>query len=368
MDQNQDRRRGHFRRGRRLPDRRGGDRRPQQAQPQSGREQVDVEQVMRDIRARIAHGETSELSSQQVERLAARRLEAILDPRTIRPEVLEALRRSAEDIPLRKQQPSTDEPAYVFEDSTLYDSHRAVLRFIRKLLNPLLKLFFNPNPLIRALHVQAGLNVAAARRDSDRAREQAEWNALHYKIVHRLLGEISRLSLEVHSLSLKVDSLNARVEFNDRRVRGIEGAAQPHRTARPVERPPESGPVTTVPEPTGASDSLETPVAESSRRRRRRRRGRRPGIGGPGESPTVASAVQPAGSPDQFPDQSLDSEPASVESAFDDDDDVDTPAESEPTPVQSAEADSQPTEPPETTEPARDVDVKPTTDTNRSEP
>ena len=367
MDQNQDRRRGHFRRGRRLPDRRGGDRRPQQAQPQSGREQVDVEQVMRDIRARITHGEASELSSQQVERLAARRLEAILDPRTIRPEVLEALRRSADDIPLRKQPPNLDEPAYVFEDSTLYDSHRAILRFIRKLLNPLLKLFFNPNPLIRALHVQAGLNVAAARRDADRAREQAEWNALHYKIVHRLLGEISRLSLEAHSLSLKVESLNGRVEFNDRRVRGIEGAAQAHRTARPVERPPESAPITTVPEPSGASDSLETPVVESSRRRRRRRRGRRPGMGGAGESPIAASAVQPAGSPDRFPEQSL--EPASAESAFDDDDDVDAPAELEPPPVRAAEADSEPAGPPETTEPERPaVDVEPTTDTDRSEP
>ena len=57
MDQNQERRRGHFHRGRRGPDRRGHRARQgpaDQATAQSGRDHVDVEQIMRDIRARIA--------------------------------------------------------------------------------------------------------------------------------------------------------------------------------------------------------------------------------------------------------------------------------------------------------------------------
>ena len=86
-------RRPHYNRGRRGPDRRGSDRRStQQAQEQQGRPQggdhVDVEQIMRDIRARIAQRHGIELSSQQVQELAARRLEAILDPRTMNPALI----------------------------------------------------------------------------------------------------------------------------------------------------------------------------------------------------------------------------------------------------------------------------------------
>ena len=86
-------RRPHYNRGRRGPDRRGSDRRStQQAQEQQGRPQggdhVDVEQIMRDIRARIAQRHGIELSSQQVQELAARRLEAILDPRTMNPALM----------------------------------------------------------------------------------------------------------------------------------------------------------------------------------------------------------------------------------------------------------------------------------------
>ena len=56
-------------------------------------------------------------------------------------------------------------PNYRFEDSTLFESHRGFLRFMRKLLNPILKLFFNPNPLIQALHIQSELNTRNAQRE-----------------------------------------------------------------------------------------------------------------------------------------------------------------------------------------------------------
>ena len=217
MEQKQERRRGQFQRGRRGPDRRGVDRRPQhtQAQERPGRDQVDVEQIMRDIRGRIAHRqEDVELSNQQIQDLAARRLESILDPRTLKPSLLDALRRAAGAGPAPSADNVPNEPAFVFEDTTIYDSHRGALRLIRRLLNPLLKLFFNPNPLIRAVHLQAGLNVDAAKRDADRDRQQTEWNALHYEIVQRLVTEVSQVSLELKSLSLRVESLDAKVDFN----------------------------------------------------------------------------------------------------------------------------------------------------------
>ena len=104
MDPNQDRRRGHFHRGRRGPDRRGFDRRaPAQPQPPQGRDQIDVEQIMREIRARIALRHGVELSHQQIDDLAARRLEYILDPRAMKPEFLDTLRRSADEAVQRQE-------------------------------------------------------------------------------------------------------------------------------------------------------------------------------------------------------------------------------------------------------------------------
>lgn len=289
MDQNQDRRRGHFHRGRRGPDRRGPDRSGPQPQEPAGRNQVDVEQIMRDIRSRIAQRQGIELSNQQIQELAARRLESILDPRTIKPSLLDQMRRGAAGAVERAV---TDAPelSYSFEDTTIYETHRAVLRFMRKLLNPLLKLFFNPNPLIQALNIQAKLNSAAAHRDALRDGRQAEWNALHYEIVQRLVTEVSRVSLELQSLSARIESLSAKVDFNERRVRGIEGTV--HQSRRPSEGAPGIGSPASEAPP--AEPAVEGQPAEGGRRRRRRRRGRRGG-GVTGEMAPAAPAAPSVG-------------------------------------------------------------------------
>ena len=309
MDQNQGQRRGHFHRGRRGSDRRGPDRRATQPAPQperAGGNQVDVEQIMREIRGRIAQRQGIELSNQQIQDLAARRLESILDPRAVKPSLLDAMRRTAGAQAQRAAEKVPNEPAFSFEDTTIYDSHRGLMRFIRRLLNPVLKLFFNPNPLIRALHIQAKLNVEAAERDSERDRRQTEWNALHYEIVQRLVTDVSRASLELQALSLRIDSLDAKVDFNERRVRAIEGSA--HR-ARPQGGPvklPEPPPAAAIshadvePPPlveTQSPAAAEGPhTSEGARRRRRRRRGRRSGMG-PGDVQPMNSVQRPEPSP-----------------------------------------------------------------------
>jgi hypothetical protein len=74
-DQNpQHGRRPHFHRGRRGPDRRGNDRRhaPPQEQQQPARDHVDVEQIMKEIRARISQRHGIDLTTQQIQELAAR--------------------------------------------------------------------------------------------------------------------------------------------------------------------------------------------------------------------------------------------------------------------------------------------------------
>ncbi len=281
-DQNQPSgRRQHFHR-RRGPDKRGGggERRqqpshgqePQRHEPRA--EHVDVEQIMRDIRSRIAQRHGIELSNAQIQELAARRLEAILDPRTVKPSLLEQLRRGA-GAPVESVAP---EPAagFSFEDDTMYESQSGFVRFMRRLLQPVLKLFFNPNPLIQALNTQAKLNLEAGRREQERERRQAEWNALHFSILQRLVVEIARTSVEAQSLTSRVEALDARVDFNDRRVRGLETvgpapSSAPRHTAEAAASPlPSSRPSTE----SGATD---TPAADGTRRRRRRRRGRRSG-------------------------------------------------------------------------------------------
>jgi hypothetical protein len=285
--------RRHFHRGRRGPDRRGPDRRAAQtshAQDSTSRSDVDVEQIMRDIRARIPPRPGVELTNQQIQDLAARRLESILDPRGLNPALLDELRR-ATGTPIAAT-PRAAEPPYVFEEQTLYESHNAVTRFFRRLLHPILKLFFNPTPIGRALTIQARLNTEAATREAERDRQQAEWNALHYEILRKLVLEVSRVSLDAQALSLKVDSLAAKVDFNERRVRGIEGAMQQTRPA-PRREAAESAPVAAVAAPEAGAPEMsggaQPPAAsEGTRRRRRRRRGRR-GSGAAGEATAAAA-------------------------------------------------------------------------------
>jgi hypothetical protein len=268
---------------------------------------------MREVRARIAQRHGIDLSAQQIQELAARRLEAILDPRTLKPSLLEQLRKSAGDV--GEPAPNDAASSYVFEDTTLYESHNATLRFVRRLLNPLLKLFFNPNPLIHALNAQARLNAEHARREEERDRRQAEWNALHYSILQRLVLELSRTTVDAQGLASRVESTGARVDFNDRRLRALETSPAPTvssasaprpaapRPAAPP-RPPTDATVTAGPTNALAVSSVGPPATgegsttdvtpDGVRRRRRRRRGRRSGAPGDG-SPAQETAGQDDG-------------------------------------------------------------------------
>ena len=62
------------------------------------------------------------------------------------------------------------------------------------------------------MHTQAQINQAALAREAERDRRQAEWNALHYEILQRLVTEISRTSLDAQGLSMRVESLAAKVD------------------------------------------------------------------------------------------------------------------------------------------------------------
>jgi hypothetical protein len=239
---------------------------------------VDVEQIMHHIRARIREKRGVDYTEQQIHELAKARLERFLDPQGVRSDLLEEFRRArvAEETPLLN---------YKFEDSTLFESDKAWVRFVRKLLKPVLKLFFNPNPLANALHIQAQLNEQVIRR--------VEWDALYYEVMHNLVLETTRLGIEVKNMRMKVESVASRLDFAERRARAVESIVQYRALTGAADVPPPAAPdngAAAGPEPAGAADSAAS--GNGARRRRRRRRGRRGGARGL-QGPAGAAATEP---------------------------------------------------------------------------
>lgn len=278
---------------------------------------VDVEHIMRQIRQRIREKRGVDYTEEELKQLATVKLEKFLDPGGVRSDLVAQFRHA--------HPPEADPPNFKFEDTTLYETHRGVIRGLRKLLNPLLKLFFNPNPIVDALHIQAELNARnAAFQSRQRALEH-----LRYEVMHNLVVELTRAGIEIRNLKMRLDSIAGRLDFDERRQRAFEGVVQyrketPERsgggTAAPRERGQQGRPQQERPQqdrqqrrdpqpaqaaPAGQSDGAEprpagAPGAEGEEgvqrsRRRRRRRRRVPGAGAPNAS---ASSEPGAGAGD----------------------------------------------------------------------
>ncbi len=280
---------------------------------------VNVEHIMQQIRARIREKRGVDYTEQQVRDLAAAAFERVLDPKGARGGLLDAYRQGR--VPAAEN--------YPFEDTTLFDSHRAPLRWIRHLLRPVLKLFFNPNPLIQALHLQAGVN-----------ERNAESSRLTYELLYNLVLETTRLTVELEVLKMRVESATARLDFAERRSRVAESRA-PHRTQEAQPTPQgraRGGPVRTPPvqpaQPTQPAQPVLGPAATGdqagsaakpqaardgdqagsgeARRRKRRRRGRRGGTGrGAGEAATegAVGGADTGGDPAPADDRERQAEP-----------------------------------------------------------
>jgi predicted component of type VI protein secretion system len=175
---------------------------------------VDVEQVMEQIRARIREKRGVDYTEQQIRELAAVKLDKILDPRGVRSDLL---------AEFRKARPSAtpyDVPLYAFEESTLFDSHRGIVRFIRRLLKPFSKLVFNANALAQSLQNQVVIN----RQTVERLDRLEGYAPLYYELLHNLVLELTRATIEVKNMKMRVESLASRLEFNERRARALESA------------------------------------------------------------------------------------------------------------------------------------------------
>ncbi len=267
-------------------------------------EAVDVEEIMRQIRARIREKRGVDYTEDQIRELATVRLEKFLDPKNLRSDLLEQFRKSRPALPA---EPPPVHAPYTFDDQTLFASHRGPLRFIRQLLKPVLKLFFNPNTLNQILHTQAQFNVDLLKREQRRRiefdRSRGEWNGLYYEVLHNLVLETTRMSIEVKNLRMRVESLASRLDFNERRVRALEGVVQYRPEAlRPRDRRPlAADPLEADSDQSGDDIGAEagarastTQTGEGGRRRRRRRRGRRGvGPGGEGLPPPNQKSMSP---------------------------------------------------------------------------
>src|SRR4029079_19345749 len=134
----------------------------------------------------------------------------------------------------RGSTPEPPAPNYAFGEDTLYETRRGPIRWLRSLLRPFLKLLFNPNPLIQALHIQADLN----QRNAERWAKRGQLDALHYEVIHNLVVEVTRSTLEVKSLKMRLESMASRLDFDERRARALEGVVHYRTRAVPPLQPP----------------------------------------------------------------------------------------------------------------------------------
>jgi hypothetical protein len=211
---------------------------------------VDVEQIMRQIRARIREKRGVDYTEDEIRELANVKLEKFLDPKGVRSDLLQQYREVRES------------------------SARPLVRFFRRLLNPLLKLFFNPRPVIESIQAQTRLN---------------ESEKLTFELIHNLVVELTRTTIEVRNLKMRLESMASRLDFDERRARALEGVVQ----YRPGVVPPLQPPAAAAAAAAAASNELDTDGNERRQRRRRRRGRRRPPFGREGAE-TGAGGDSPA--------------------------------------------------------------------------
>ena len=262
---------------------------------------VDVEQIMRQIRARIRDKRGADYTEAEIRELASVKLDRFLDPRAVRSDLLGHFKRQHQPTPLFLAGEEFP-PEYTFDpDVTLGSSRdlpRQILRGIRKLLSPILKLFINMGAITHPLHLQPAINAKHRElfgRVSQRLQTRDELDALNFEMFNNLVVETTRLGIEVKNVRMLVESLSTRLDFDERRARALEGVVQ-YRPGTPLAPPPPPPPAAAPAGGVSAGrDESEGPAAAAAGtpgadagdgrgpRRRRRRRGRRRGgpEGGP---------------------------------------------------------------------------------------
>ena len=161
-------------------------------------EGVDVERLLADVHNRIEQRRQAGLyTDEELRFIAERTLEGVLTGRDLRADLVDEFR--ARDAQWN----------FAFDPETIYRSSRGfvgrALEVARRVLRPVQKLFWNPNPMIAALSRQSDLN---------------RFNA---HLVHNLVLELSRLNLEVQELRNRNLQMAGRLDALARREKTLEG-------------------------------------------------------------------------------------------------------------------------------------------------
>jgi len=232
---------------------------------------VDVQALLDAIRARIREKRGVDYTEQQIRELAAVKLERFLDPRSVRSDLLQEYRAVR-----------TPQLFMPFGPDPLFAAQRPIVARLRRWLQPVLRLFFNPDPIAESF---ARINHLAAITIANENQ--------YYELLHNLVVELTRTSIEVQNLRVRVDSLASRLDFDERRARALESAVvyRPH---------PENADANNAP-------STEGPGQRNRRLRRRHARRGRP----------AADVMRAAGVPavPHAPPAGRDPDPAAIRDA-----------------------------------------------------
>ena len=236
MDHNQGRR-GHFHRGRRGPigaGSSGGSTPAEPVQPPRADDRVDVEQIMRDIRG--AHRAAQRHRPVEPADPGAGRAAARGDSRSAGTQAgaarSAAAKRGERTVSVDAAAPAASQ-SYPFDEATLYDSPNGLLRFLRRLLNPILRMLFNPTPIAQALAVQSRLNASSRRGKRSATAGRPNGTRFTTKSCSDLPPRSRARASRRKAWRCASSRLRTKVDFNERRVRTWK--ARRHATPRPQE-------------------------------------------------------------------------------------------------------------------------------------
>ena len=253
-------------------------------------EGVDVERIMEQIRARIRANRGAEASDAQVRQQAGSKAAQLVDPGGARSAL------AARPRPERAEPAPRPTESFEFDQDTIYRSSRGaigrVLYGVRKLLSPLLKFFFNIQPVAHALAAQSRLNRQQAAFDdrvarlfdtsSARLEAREEIDKLSHQVMLDLVAEMTRLSVEMKNHRALVESVSARLDFFERQARAREAGARSRAGSQAAEQP-------------GAESRTEGAEPTRRRRRRGRRRSGRATTGGETAAEATETTAEASG-------------------------------------------------------------------------
>ncbi len=175
---------------------------------------IDVEAIMANIRRKIEEKRKGLYTEEEVREIAEMKLDAVLEASEFNSDFVAAFRARDEKW------------NYRFNPETIYASSHAggggFIRAARRFLNPVLKLFFNPNPIISALSRQADLN------------------RYYVLLLHNMAQELTRANLELTNLKARLRTLGIRVDFQGKREKTMEQVVLERETREPRSLPARS--------------------------------------------------------------------------------------------------------------------------------